>query len=629
MKKVIILLAIITFTGYSCSDYLDENYLSGENSATITQSEEGMESLVAASYIFLRVWYGKENMWDLTESGTDLYTWGLDNRSAGFCTYAGLVGEEQDRMAAMWYELYKALNTCNLAIRDIDEAPYQNPDLRDQRKGELHFLRAHYLWLIVENWGSAHFMLSPVEEAIHTANRTPIETFYDQIINDLEDALELVSVTAEYGRVTEPVTKAFLARVHLMWASYLKNGLAIYGEQFVATDQAASQENYTAALNYAEDVINDYDFSLLSDWSNIWSIDNIKNSEIVWATVYSDDITFTTSNLINPWSDADEFADRLYDSEYAIQREGGHQGHVMYEIRYENLSWGIVRDVNNGRGFQRWLPTKFFIDLFNENVDQRFFGSFKNVWYANQSEDNIPKWKPFMYIDGEKVDVPAERLAQPMFSTGDTCIYFSKTPVPSDQKAKWNPNDLYSFHPEKGYLIFDINDMYNEDGSPSEIINRQFYFPITKKYQDTTRLELAQAYSKRDAYVIRLSELYLIAAEANLELNDAQGAYSMLEELANNRAISGAGSDLLAAYGINGAGDVTLDFILDERARELATEGLRYWDLKRTGTLLERVQEHNTDASPNIKSHHNLRFIPQEQLDAIRNKDEFTQNPGY
>ena len=97
MKRIIFFMLAVSMAAMSCSDFLEEEYLSGENSTTITQSEQGMESLVSASYIFLRVWYGKENQWDLTESGTDLYTRGLDNRSAGFCTYNRFVGEEQDR----------------------------------------------------------------------------------------------------------------------------------------------------------------------------------------------------------------------------------------------------------------------------------------------------------------------------------------------------------------------------------------------------------------------------------------------------------------------------------------------------------------------------------------------------
>lgn len=74
---------------------------------------------------------------------------------------------------------------------------------------------------------------------------------------------------------------------------------------------------------------------------------------------------------------------------------------------------------------------------------------------------------------------------------------------------------------------------------------------------------------------------------------------------------------------------VTMDFILDERARELAGEQWRWIDLKRTGKLEERVKLHNPQAAGNIAPHHNVRPIPQTQLDAVTNKDEFKQNPVY
>jgi starch-binding outer membrane protein, SusD/RagB family len=73
---------------------------------------------------------------------------------------------------------------------------------------------------------------------------------------------------------------------------------------------------------------------------------------------------------------------------------------------------------------------------------------------------------------------------------------------------------------------------------------------------------------------------------------------------------------------------VTLDFILDERAREFAGEQMRWFDLKRTGKLLERVKAYNPDAT-GIQPYHLVRPIPRAQLDAVSNRDVFTQNPGY
>jgi hypothetical protein len=75
--------------------------------------------------------------------------------------------------------------------------------------------------------------------------------------------------------------------------------------------------------------------------------------------------------------------------------------------------------------------------------------------------------------------------------------------------------------------------------------------------------------------------------------------------------------------------DLSLDFILDERAREFAGEQMRWNDLKRTGKLVERVKKYNLDAAPYIQPFHTVRPIPQAEIDAVTNKEGYKQNPGY
>ncbi len=595
MKRYIFLI-LFFLSFFGCEDFLEEEFLSGENSESIVSSEETFESLIAAAYVSLRAWYGKENAWDLTEAGTDLYTWGLDNRSQGFCTYASFAtSEEQERVGAIWREFYKALNTCNLILARIDEVPYASSALREQRRGEVSFLRAHYLWLISEIWGGVHFSTEPSQEATRTANRTPVETFRAQIVEDLEYASTVLPdeySSADYGRVTKPAAEAMLARVYLY------------------------MENYAKASEYAQRVINDYNFALLDDWSQIWDIENIKNEEIIWAVNYSDDPIFTRAGLTDANGD-------VYNTSGIIQREGGHTGHLMYEIRYENLGWGLIRDLENGRGFQRWAPTKFFIDLYDEEIDERFFGSFKNTWKANDLAA-IPKWRPFIFLNGERIRLERELWAQPMFGLGDTAIVFYKNPVPSTEKVKFSENDIFHLHPTQGYLMIDINDMYLPDGRLNDdVINRQFYFPITKKYRDPTRPELATAFSKRDAYVFRISEMYLIAGEAEMMLGNTTRALALINELRTARSVEGREEDMLVTQEI-----LDIDFILNERARELATEYQRFFDLKRTDKLVERVRAYNHDAKGFIQEYHALRFIPQSQIDAMLDGSSY-QNPGY
>ncbi len=123
----------------------------------------------------------------------------------------------------------------------------------------------------------------------------------------------------------------------------------------------------------------------------------------------------------------------------------------------------------------------------------------------------------------------------------------------------------------------------------------------------------------KDVIVFRLAETYLLRAEAKLRSGNSQGAaddINVLRERAN-------ASPVLAT-------DVTLDYILDERARELATEEPRRRTLIRMGKLVERIRKYDLlESSRNsIQEYHQFYPIPQEAIDANIGA-ELQQNPGY
>ena len=141
------------------------------------------------------------------------------------------------------------------------------------------------------------------------------------------------------------------------------------------------------------------------------------------------------------------------------------------------------------------------------------------------------------------------------------------------------------------------------------------------KWIDNTRPNRQHTQGQRDYVLMRLADAYLIRAEARLKQGNSSGAASDINVIRTRAAWDGKEADMQIT-----AGDVTIYMILEERARELIGEGHRWFDLTRTGKLVELTKQHNPTAS-NIKSHHIVRPIPQDQID--RTSGGYAQNPGY
>jgi hypothetical protein len=145
-----------------------------------------------------------------------------------------------------------------------------------------------------------------------------------------------------------------------------------------------------------------------------------------------------------------------------------------------------------------------------------------------------------------------------------------------------------------------------------------FYFcPVTTKWDDFDPDNTFGWATIKDWIVMRLGETYLLLAEAQYlqgELSSAATTLNVLRDRANASEIS--------------ASDVTLDFILDERARELIGEENRRMTLMRTKTLGERI-ELNPEGSISgfDESTHLLLPIPLSEVQLTGGGLE--QNPGY
>ncbi|MCX2678638.1 RagB/SusD family nutrient uptake outer membrane protein [Galbibacter sp. EGI 63066] len=267
----------------------------------------------------------------------------------------------------------------------------------------------------------------------------------------------------------------------------------------------------------------------------------------------------------------------------SVSRGWGNSKHMMYKFRYFDYP-GMVR----GDKYQKGLgpaPTPFYYSLFDEN-DERAEATFRRVIYAD--EDYVAN------VGGSEVNV----------SAGDTAIYFPKT--------AWTQAEIDAVP----YAVINPETYFENDGVTT------VHYPMFKKFDDpgipfTQPDQSSQG--ERDMVIMRAGEAYLIAAEAYLQSGNTTDAAARLTALRSR-----AGLTTTVA-----PGDVDLDFILDERARELTGEVNRWMDLKRTGKLIERTLQNNPHAALNnaLSSKHLLRPIPQTEIDNTGGSIE--QNPDY
>jgi SusD family. len=546
-KQLLFLYAVILC--YSCNKKLTEHNPSGLTSATVYNNAKGFETLVNAAYSFTRFWYGKEEGYSISEMGTDIWTNGTGDVYPQLSRYENLQAGNTSALALEWDNLYAALNLCNTGIAVIGEVSDYTAGQKNLREAELRYLRAFYLWHIVSTWGGVHFTTEPSAGAVTEAYRKPVDSFYNQIFADLQIAVNnLPPTTSEYGRANQAVAKAFMARMCL------------------------ARDRNEEAIALANDVINNYGYALEPDFANLWNMGNLKNKEVIWAVDYS-------TNLANNDLTTSAFP-------YGHSR-GSNSGHLLFLMVYDQVNTAILaRDIDNGRPFNRYMPTLSLLNMFDDEHDARYQASFQTVWYANKAAT----------VNGHD------------FKIGDTAAYTAKVILPESEMNS------------KPYTTYDVSRTYNSNGIP---LQRKFYVSL-KKFKDSTRATFNEAQSARDVFVIRLAEMYLIAAEAEMKIGKLDSAAYYLNVIRTRAAIPGHETDMQIT-----AGDVNMDFILDERARELCGEQLRWFDLVRTGKLVDRITRLNPDAAQFVKDFHTVRPIPQNQLDAVTNKQEFTQNQGY
>lgn len=693
--------AAISFGATSCSDFLDEDNKTGETADLAYNTVSGIDGLIQSAYTYTHGWWGKEPSLGLAEMGSDLFYFGYDNKQKSMLKYdisAEALGSnvaDNPCLDEYWEMFYAGVDVCNNALKYVPECSVIDDNKKAAYLGDAYFLRALYYSQMVAMWGPIPYNAEPINAINNNPVRVPEAEVYGNILNDLKQAMDNYkkanimdgkSATAD-GRAYYYSAEALYARVALYAASWLgANAVSGYGNL------------YTEALNAANDVINNSGAKFYSRFSDTWNMNNEEattNTENLFAVHYSNDLNAGRDNCV-PYrfssGGTGNFNSLITRTGYG--RNGGSASLLMFVSLWNNgcddigpngqknnsiffrmaagkttiKSKSTGKDVEvgkyyspYGRGFTRYLPSLYLWQILDEikGTDQRYNGTLLTEYRVHPdlagNAANYPKMADQTYktydeayaedgnyfnggvigiqyalmdgnsAEGQALQAEAKDKYRLQFAFGgDIPVYTSGDPataLPTEGgKAK--------------------SDVYGDARYKSEKIEGRRSFPGIKKFLDDQYEEDYPTFdiSHRDIMVLRLAEMYLIKAEA--ELATGGDALKTINQLRAARAITGKDNSI--------SGTVTIETILKERAIELCGEYQRWFDLKRTHTLIDHVKKYNAQASGNIALKHYYRPIPLTELESVTNRGDVAvtqdangvlqysatqetmwQNPGY
>ncbi len=177
-----------------------------------------------------------------------------------------------------------------------------------------------------------------------------------------------------------------------------------------------------------------------------------------------------------------------------------------------------------------------------------------------------------------------------------------------DQRKEWGIKDGYT------------------NANDHVIVSRTYFNKFINEQFFEDELSPAEANSTLDYTIpfLRLAEMYLIAAEAENEMNGPANAYQYINKIRERARIDK--SDATHVPDLSGLSkDEFRTAVLEERKWELHLEGSAWFDLKRTQTFNLVQQARGNELVVPIGSYNNTWLIPDFEI----SNNNIDQNPSY
>lgn len=521
-------------------------------------------------------------------------------------------GASNDFVMGMYSRIFYEVTLTNEFIRETQQ---RNEDVIRGYEAEARFLRALSYWHSLDMFGgNVPFVTEQDPIGAYMPEQANANELFDYIESELLGIADELPAPGqnEYGRADRGAAWTLLSKLYLNAEVY------------------TGQNRYSDALEYAQRVIDDGAFSLTENYEHLFLADNDRpavTSEIIFPVRFDGNNLQTfggTNFIIHAAIGGDMSA-----SEFGM--DGGWAGH---RVTPEFVSIFDASDFFAGLATEN---TGGFPEIYVPGGYQAASG-YTNDWspadapaLISENNDDVYTGQVYFAAAGTEFKFTAERnWDDGDWGGADGEIDSDGPNITIPQAGVFNITvDLNTMTYTLEAGASEGRAMFFTEGQTLEIDDWRDFdngYAVTKWKNVTHTGEPGKhlEYADTDFPMFRLADVYLIYAEA--AVRGGGGDMGRAVDLVNELRERAYGSD---AANIS-QGDLDLDFILDERARELYWEGHRRTDLRRfdryTGDNYVWSWKGNQLQGAGTDSRYEIFPIPSSDINSNLN---LTQNPGY